>query len=45
MHLIRSANATARGASPMILEGLEARGLRAVPVSELLDAAVGPRPS
>ena len=45
MHVIYRANATARAALPMILEGLEARGLRAVPVSELLDTAADPRPS
>lgn len=45
MHVIYRAKATARAALPMMLERLEPRGLRAVPVSELLDAAAAPRPS
>ena len=38
MHVMHRANAPAREALPLILAGLEARGLRAVTVSELLAA-------
>ena len=39
MHVMYRANAPARDALPLILAGLQARGLRAVTVSELLAAA------